>query len=282
VELPRPGVDLEALQRVNNWLLGSGLDILAINSVRCALSRIKGGGLLRHVADRSVRLMLISDVPGDDPAAIGSGLLVPSPRVMQRLQGLDLPAWLRAMLPESLPELPEVAPGPELVATLRDAREAAAEAGRELGYDVRVQHANIAGDAGICGRRMALELADSWPGLIIWGGEPTVVLPPSPGRGGRNQHLALSVAEVIDGRRDLLFLSAGTDGSDGNTSDAGALVVGWSLRRARAEGWDAGDALARADSGSLLAASGDLINTGPTGTNVMDLMLGLKLAGRHF
>lgn len=280
VELPRPGIDLETLQKVNRWLLGSGLDILAINAVRRALSQIKGGGLLEYLGDRPLRLMLISDVPGDEPAAIGSGLLVPADDVAARLAGLRLPDWLQDLLPENIEPVTAPAPRPELVATLRDAREAAAEKARELGYNVRLNHAFIGGDAANCGRRMALELADDWPGVTIWGGEPTVELPPEPGRGGRNQHLALSVAQVIDGRYDLLFLGAGTDGSDGNSDDAGALVDGWSLRRARNEGWDDAQALAAADSGSLLEASGDLLHTGPTGTNVMDLMIGMKLAGR--
>jgi len=104
-----------------------------------------------------------------------------------------------------------------------------------------------------------------------------VVLPPHPGRGGRNQHLALAAAREIAGRDDLLVLAAGTDGSDGPGEDAGALVDSSSWQRARDEGFDPALALEQADSGSVLEATGDLISTGPTGTNVMDLLIGLKV-----
>jgi len=110
----------------------------------------------------------------------------------------------------------------------------------------------------------------------VWGGETTVRLPHCPGRGGRNQHLALAAAVELAGRPDCYLLCAGTDGTDGDTEDAGALVDAGTLERAAVDGLDARDCLARADSGALLAASGDLIHTGPTGTNVMDLVLGLK------
>ena len=118
---------------------------------------------------------------------------------------------------------------------------------------------------------------DAEPGsLHVWGGETQVMLPPHPGRGGRNQSLALAAAQVLRDHPNVLFLGAGTDGSDGPTEDAGALVDGGTLARGTARGLDPGTALACADAGSFLQASGDLIKTGPTGTNVMDMMLGLK------
>jgi hydroxypyruvate reductase len=113
-------------------------------------------------------------------------------------------------------------------------------------------------------------------GVHIWGGETTVQLPGHPGRGGRNQHLALSAALEIEGRKDIFLLSAGTDGTDGPTEEAGALVDGETLRRGSIDGLSATGCLQAADSGSFLAASGDLISTGPTGTNVMDLVIALK------
>ncbi len=114
------------------------------------------------------------------------------------------------------------------------------------------------------------------PGLHIWGGETTVMLPPEPGRGGRNQHLALAAAAELAGTPGVYFLSAGTDGTDGPTDDAGALVDGGTLERAALDGFEARSCLAAANAGSLLESSGDLVQTGPTGTNVMDLMIGLK------
>ena len=113
--------------------------------------------------------------------------------------------------------------------------------------------------------------------MQVWGGETTVRLPPHPGRGGRNQSLALSAALVLRrAKTGAWFLAAGTDGTDGPTEDAGALVDGETVARGKIHGLDAGTALAKADAGTLLEASGDLIHTGPTGTNVMDLILRIK------
>ncbi|MCU0975246.1 MAG: hypothetical protein MUC71_02900 [Steroidobacteraceae bacterium] len=106
-------------------------------------------------------------------------------------------------------------------------------------------------------------------------------MPPGPGRGGRNQHLALEAALRMEGDGALLLLAAGTDGTDGNTDDAGALVDGATAARAAALGLDASDCLARADSGRLLDATGDLVHTGATGTNVGDVLLALRCAPGH-
>jgi len=114
----------------------------------------------------------------------------------------------------------------------------------------------------------------------VWGGESTVKLPESPGRGGRNQHLALAAARLIAGQSDLLLLAAGTDGTDGVTDDAGALVDAETCARLALAELDADECLRRADSGTALAAAGDLIHTGPTGTNVGDLVIGIKLSAQ--
>jgi len=105
----------------------------------------------------------------------------------------------------------------------------------------------------------------------------TVQLPEYPGQGGRCQHLALAIAQMIKGRDDIIFLAAGTDGTDGSSDDAGAMVDGGTIERGIQEGMDARQFLETANSGKYLAESGDLVNTGETGTNVMDLILGLKL-----
>lgn len=280
VEVPVAGVSLDTLQRINRWLLGSGLPIGAMNRVRTAVSRVKGGGLLALLPNRCLRVLAISDVPGDDPGVIGSGLLVPRGDLVQSLEDLDLPTWIRdatalglAARPATLPPSPAV----ELVARLEDAKQAAAAAAGDLGLPVQVHGGFLEGDASERGRELARLLIMGPPGVQVWGGETTVRLPARPGRGGRNQHLALSAAIEIAGRTDCLLLAAGTDGSDGNTGDAGALVDGGTLERGTLDGLDARDCLARADAGTFLAASGDLIHTGPTGTNVMDLALGLRL-----
>lgn len=280
VECPVVGLGVAELQRANQWLLASGLPIASINRVRKALSRIKGGGLLGLLGEGCVRALAISDVAGDDPAVIGSGLLVPDANLAPRLAELDLPDWLRDWTQRGLVErgAPSAEPPQiEIVATLDRAKRAAAAAAQARGYAVQHHRRFVAGEAGTCGAALAGTLARGPSGVHLWGGETTVELPPNPGRGGRNQQLALAAASALCGRDDCWLLSAGTDGSDGPTDAAGALVDGKTVVRARLRGLDVDAALRNADAGSVLAATGDLIETGPTGTNVMDLMLGLKL-----
>lgn len=284
VERLPPGVTLAELERVNRWLLASGLDIRAMNAVRSRLSRIKGGRLAQWLQPRRVWGLAISDVPGDDPRVIGSGPLVADPHSEAILQGLDLPDFVRALLARGQPP-PAAATRPDddsgatlaIMACNADARQAAAEAARRAGYRVRVQEALVQGDACEAGRRLAQEVLQAEPGVLhVWGGETTVRLPHQPGRGGRCQTLALSAALALAGHQAWL-LAAGTDGSDGPTEDAGALVDGGTVTRGEQEGLDAAQRLARAEAGTFLEASGDLVRTGPTGTNVMDLMLGVRI-----
>jgi glycerate 2-kinase len=279
LEAPVAGVDLDLLARTNCWLLGSGLDIVQMNRVRKGLSRIKGGGLLAWLAHRVVHALAISDVPGDRPAAIGSGLLVPEPDLPAQLDAMSLPDWLRDKVTAGLAQRAAPAqqvPRLHIVANLELAKQAAAEQAKQLGYAVTVHDAFLDGDAAETGRRLALELCNGVSGISIWGGETTVRLPAETGRGGRNQHLALAAAVELAGSKSCYLLAAGTDGTDGPTQDAGALVDGGTIARATLEKLDAGRALTAADAGTLLEASGDLVTTGPTGTNVMDLVIGLK------
>ncbi|MBL3529166.1 MAG: DUF4147 domain-containing protein [gamma proteobacterium endosymbiont of Lamellibrachia anaximandri] len=280
VESPVDGVGGDFLVRANRWLLGSGLAIGEMNRVRKALSRIKGGGLLHWVGDRPVTVLAISDVPGDEPGVIGSGLLTPEVITPDGMENFGLPEWLDSVVRQAIRQRRIYGghgPAIEIIANLEQAKAAAAREARKLGYRVKVVDGFVAGDAAAVGVRLADELKVAEPGVTVWGGETTVVLPPEPGQGGRNQHLALAAAGQLQGHDNLWFLSAGTDGTDGPTEDAGALVDGATLTRARNESFDPDQALRQAGSGSLLEASGDLVTTGPTGTNVMDLMLGLKL-----
>jgi len=281
VEILPQGISLEELHQVNDWLLGSGLDIHAMNYVRKAISSIKGGRLARQLDGRHTQLLLISDVPGDDPATIGSGLLVPE-ILLQTEAPLELPEWVEALMQKGsqAPQDGDVCFENielEIVATLSDAKHAAAEKGRALGYEVYEHAAVLAGDAELVGQQLANELLAGPEVMHVWGGETSVCLPESPGRGGRNQHLALAAAIELAGEEGVAFLAAGTDGTDGPTDDAGAVVDGGSVARGVAEGFEPRQGLLNADAGIFLEASGDLIQTGPTGTNVMDLMLGIKL-----
>ncbi len=280
VELLPAGASLADLQRVNQWLLGSGLDIHAMNQIRKSLSLIKGGRLARELGGRKTLALLISDVPGDDPATIGSGLLV-ADRFIEAQAAVELPPWITALMARGV-----TAPVCndaifknivfDIIANLDDAKQAAAASGRKLGYDVYQHAGTLEGEVAQVARALVAELLNAPVGLHVWGGETTLQLPPQPGRGGRNQHLALVAAVELCGCDNLLFLAAASDGSDGPTSDAGGLVDGATVARGSVAGLDVNEALARADAGTFLAASGDLVSTGPTGTNVMDLMLGMK------
>ncbi len=189
----------------------------------------------------------ISDVPRDDPAVLGSGLL-------------------------AAPSLQ-----PRLVGSLDDALDAAARAAGARGLEALRIPARLEGDAEAAARRICHELAVGNSELRVYGGETTVRLPASPGRGGRCQHLALAAARCIAGHPEFLLLAAGSDGRDGEGGDAGALVDGETVDRAVGNDLDPAAALAAGDSGSLLEATGDLIYTGETGTNVGDIVLALRL-----
>jgi hydroxypyruvate reductase len=271
VEVPVAGIAPDELRRLNRWLLGSGLAIADINRVRGAVSRIKGGRLAAELYGRHATQLLISDVPGDVVSDIGSGLLSSS-------KSRPLPT-----LPAQFAALPFQRDGVReaanvetfVVASNRHARAAVVEGARAAGHPAQDRGPLPIADAVTCGEMLARELIAAAPGLYVWGGESTVKLPEHAGLGGRNQHLALSAARVLAGRKDIYLLAAATDGSDGS-EDAGALVDGQSLERGADAGYDAQDCLKRAAAGEFHQASGDLLHTGPTGTNVMDLVIGYR------
>ena len=256
VEALVPGASFAQLTALNAKGLASGWDIVELNTQRAQLSLIKGGRLAARLNGRPARALFISDVPGHDPAVIGSGLMGPAPssgsgsgdRIERAVVGSIDHAMDRVFAE-------------------------AQKRGLSAWRDQRV----FDGAADRLAVRFAHELHMSLHQLCVWGGESTVMLPEHPGRGGRNQHLALAAARIIAGHENLLLLVAGTDGTDGVTSDAGALVDGETCSRVALSELDVQSSLARADSGTALAAAGDLIHTGPTGTNVGDIVIGLKM-----
>ncbi|KAB7619732.1 glycerate kinase [Alkalilimnicola sp. S0819] len=275
-ELPAPGVGAADLAALNRWLLGSGRDIHAMNRIRRACSRIKGGRLAAWLEGRPTRALLISDVQGDAPAAIGSGLLVRADD--DPLIEDELPGHLRH-LPHDIPPppAPKAFAGIELriIATNAHARAAAAAAARAQGLPVQAHEEFLSGDAAELGRRLVDSLRGAPPGVHIWGGEPTVALLARPGRGGRMQQLALSAALALEDAPGITLLAAGTDGADGPGEAAGAWVDGHTAARCRGAGQDPEKALRAQDAGTALAAAEALLYTGPTGTNVMDLVIAL-------
>jgi hydroxypyruvate reductase len=276
VEHLAPGLDAAFLARVNDWLLSNALSIGPMNRVRKRISRIKGGRLALALAGRPALCLMISDVPGDDPKVIGSGPLVPHTLADIDVSDLALPSWLSRVTANPPPLAPAQAFArvtAEVVARPALARAAAAQALRAAGVTVQVHDALLEGDAIATGREVVATAAAA-PGTVhLWSSETTVQLPVHPGRGGRCQSLALSAAMALEGRGAGVVLAAGTDGTDGPGEDAGAAVDAGSLARGRAAGRDAQADLAAADAGAFLQASGDLVRTGPTGTNVMDLVM---------
>jgi glycerate 2-kinase len=252
VEALVSGATLEDLVSINRTGLAGGLDIAALNARRASLSQLKAGRFARRLAGRGALALFISDVPGDDPDVIGSGL-------MGRTAGA----------PDDIER--------RIVACVDDATAAAAAAAQQAGLRVALSEDRFEGDAARLAVRFVHELTHIDARVAIWGGESTLTLPSRPGRGGRNQHLALAAARLISGDDELVLMAAGTDGTDGPTTDAGAIVDGETCARLAVAEIDAEEALRAADSGTALAASGDLIDTGPTGTNVGDLVIGLRL-----
>ncbi|WP_299354369.1 DUF4147 domain-containing protein [uncultured Shimia sp.] len=244
-ELPEAGFSLQTLQGENARLLAEGLDIHAMNARRKEMSQIKGGKLLAHFAGELVTSLAISDVEGDSLSVIGSGI-------------------------GQAPEFHRFSFDPHIVASNSIARSAAAERAVALGYPVMANHESLYADVFVLAQEIGPALRSAPPGIHLWGGEPTIILPPDPGQGGRNQALALALAEQISGVYGLTVLVAGTDGTDGPTDAAGGIITGatWSE--------DGKRALRLADSGHFLESRSALFKSGPTGTNVMDLIVALK------
>jgi hydroxypyruvate reductase len=295
---PAPPVTLEEKQAVTRLLLASGANIHEINAVRKHISLLKGGQLARLAAPATVLSLLLSDVIGDDLDVIGSGPTAPdaatfaSARAVLEKYGLldKAPASVRERLERGV--LGEIADTPKsadvlfrkvqnlVVGSNRLAVEAAARKARELGLRPLVLSTRIEGETRDVARMhaaIAKEVAASGrpvkpPACLISGGETTVTLR-GDGRGGRNQEFALAAAIDLAGCPNVVVLSGGTDGTDGPTDAAGAIADGKTVPRALALGLDPAAYLARNDSYSFFDPLGDLLKTGPTNTNVMDVRL---------
>lgn len=282
VEVLPEGYGSNELAELNRLLLAGGQDIGTINAIRKRVSCIKGGRLARYTSGHDVRQLLISDVPGDAPDVIGSGLLVPD--LSKPPEPGTLPDWIEQMMgragpPSAAGNAPSANIATEIVATNRSARRAVGEKVRAAGLTVFDHREPLAGEPRRCAEALVAEVQAGPPGIYLWGGETPVTLPPKPGRGGRCQALALEIARRIHGCDNLFFLCGATDGTDGPTEDAGGVVDGGTIARGEQEGFDAARAAAQADAGTFLEAAGDLIQTGPTGTNVMDLVIACKTDG---
>lgn len=299
VELPAAGLTLDDLVAAQRALLASGLAIDRVNAVRKHLSALKGGGALHAMAGGRVVALLLSDVPGDDPATIASGLFAADPTTygdaLAAVTPLAVPEAVRRHLAAGTRgEIPEtVKPGDPLLERVETAvigsvhTAVAAVTAEAQCQGFQTEEGSLAGEAAAAARALVERGRNlrAGPGgvALVWGGETTVDLSgvASPGRGGRNGELALAAARILsepDTGYSELVLAFATDGDDAATGSAGALVDGGTWEAVRRSGVDPAAALARHDSHPALAAvPGALLATGPTGTNVGDLAIYLRV-----
>lgn len=283
---PPPGLNLPALRALTESLLACGAPIEEVNLVRRNLDGLKGGGLVRLAAPARVIGLILSDVPGDRLDVIASGLTAPMLPVPAQALDVLTGYGLLAHAPQSVLNHLRAAAAEQAAVAMPDVLnvvignnalvcKAALDQARREGFIVQ-QLPPLSGEARERGADLAARLLALPPGVCaVTGGETTVTLR-GPGRGGRNQELALAAAIGLDGKPDVLLAALATDGRDGPTDAAGAVVTGDTLSRACALGLDAAACLARNDSFSFFEALGDHLVTGPTGTNVNDLVLLLR------
>jgi hydroxypyruvate reductase len=286
---PADGVPFADKQAVTRALLRSGANIVEINTVRKHLSRIKGGRLARHAFPARVMTIAISDVPHDDPSAIGSGPTVPDPTTLADARAivgkykLELPASVTRALSDAKNESPK--PGDDIFANTSfalaarpaDSLRAAEAAVRSAGYECVSLGDQVEGEArevAASQAKIARDLrAQAKRAVILSGGELTVTIK-GQGRGGPNQEFALALAMGLAGMSGVAALSADTDGTDGGAGSAddpaGAIIDGETVARAKALGLDPAAFLADNNSTGFFSALKDLLLTGPTYTNVND------------
>lgn len=274
--LPAPGVTLAEKQEITRQLLAAGANIHEMNAVRKHLSAIKGGQLARLAAPAPVLTLILSDVIGDDLSTIGSGPTAPDPSTLADVADIFRRYGISHPLPavETPKKLTNVTN--RIVGSNAQSIQAAALKAKELGYKPLVLSTTIEGETRDVARMhvaIARECLRSGrparpPVCLLSGGETTVTLR-GPGKGGRNQEFALAAALELRNEARIVVLSAGTDGTDGPTDAAGAFATGLTARDLRA----ARAALDANDSYPYLAQTGDLLITGPTRTNVMDIRI---------
>jgi len=294
--LPVDGVSLEETQRLTEALLACGADIEEVNAVRKHVSKVKGGQLARAAHPATIVTLMLSDVVGDKLDAIASGPTVPDSSTFSDVREILERYEIWQTIPESIrlhvekglegevPETPEV--GDDFFGKTQNviigsnilALQAAAEHAKKLDYNCQILSSFVQGETRDVARvhaAIAREIAKTGnpiepPACIISGGETTVTLHGS-GKGGRNQEFVLAAAMDVSGLKSTVILSAGTDGSDGPTDAAGAICDGETLQAAEEQGLNARQHLTNNDSYSFFKELEDLLITGPTNTNVMDL-----------
>ena len=280
-ELPR--VDEELLQAVTRKLLAEGAEITQINTIRKRLSNVKGGRFALHCAPARVEAVILSDILGDPVDMIASGPAAADPVTREqaweiaRTYGLD--AWpevgrcLETETPKAVPNVHT-----QVIGSVRELCRAAERAAKDLGYGCIFLTDRLDGEASDTGRWMAEKLkeyAGNGRKIALLAGGETVVHLKGGGKGGRNQELVLAAAEALEGVRNVALISAGSDGTDGPTDAAGGYADGDTVRQLAEKGMDIRAYLDNNDAYHALGIIGNLLFTGPTGTNVNDVTVGL-------
>jgi hydroxypyruvate reductase len=289
------GCTLEEIHQVFDLLLKSGASIHEMNTVRKHLSEIKGGQLIRHTNGAIVVTFIISDVIGNDLSIIGSGPTVPDPSTFDDAYSILSQYGLLEKTPTSvlnhlekgrtkiIADTPK--PGDKLFDRTRTyiigdnsiALWAAAEEAKRLGYEPEIITGSMHGDAEVAAKEWAAKAAAhdrDKKYCLIAGGETTVKVKGS-GKGGRSQQFALTAAVALQNDRHLSLLAGGTDGTDGPTDAAGAIVDGGTIAEAKSKGLEAETYLSNNDAYTFFEKAGGLLKTGPTQTNVMDIVITL-------
>ncbi|MEX1036665.1 MAG: glycerate kinase [Sneathiella sp.] len=290
---PGEGITLEEKKAVTKALLASGANITEMNTLRKHLSAIKGGRLAVAAHPAKVVTLMISDVPGDDPAVIASGPTVPDvttsrdARAVLEKYDIDIPPSIDIFLKSDASESPEpshpvfISAVSKMIATPQASLQAAAAIATNnnitpviLGDSIEGEAQDVASVMAAIARQVKFhDQPAATPCVLISGGETTVTVRSGngeTGRGGRNSEFLLALAVHLNGLADVYALACDTDGIDGTEDNAGAIITPGTLQRADAAGLNAKDYLARHDSYSLFEGLGDLIKTGPTRTNVND------------
>ncbi|MCK9340531.1 MAG: glycerate kinase [Synergistaceae bacterium] len=284
-EKPAHRLPIRFLSDITSRLLLSGADISELNTVRKHLSSVKGGRFAVHCMPAAIFQITLSDVLGDRPDMIASGPAVPDPSTSGEALAVikkykiplspEIESALRSETPKSLDNVSF-----EIAGNVTGLCRAAKIAAEKRGYISEIVTDRLDGEARLAGymaaERALDELGKSAEAkrCLIWGGETTVKVKGS-GKGGRSQEVALAAAEKISGSGNIVILSAGSDGTDGPTDAAGGIVDGLTWGKIRSVSYDPVEMLENNDSYNALELAGALLKTGPTGTNVNDLVIAL-------
>jgi hydroxypyruvate reductase/glycerate 2-kinase len=292
---PAPGITLADKLHLTQLLHASGASITEMNTLRKHISRVKGGQLAQAFTGQKLISMIISDVVGDPLDVIASGPTVPDPTtfdecitILERYELLEripasvrehLEAGVRGDIPETLKLLPEqitnclIGSNAHALSAARDEAQARGYTVLNLGSELEGEARQVARTMARIGPQLACNNGFRPPVCLLFGGETTVTLGKQPGKGGRNQEFALAAALALRERGvgSFAILSGGTDGEDGPTDAAGALLTARDLRHVEIE--ELVRALDRHDTYPVLDQLGALLRTGLTGTNVMDLQV---------